>query len=96
MVVYDPESQSSISILLGWLEVRPCILSLEDRNHLFPNQRYIGDKRISEWIDIFRVGSKHHNPTENQYSIYHLLIMYEVLASIITVRGIILATEVIK
>ena len=88
MVVYYPGAQSSISMLLGWLEVRPCILSLEDRNHLFPNQRYIGDKRISEWIDIFRVGPKHHNPTENQYSIYHLLVMYEVLASIITVRGI--------
>ena len=88
MVVNDPEYQSSIMMLLSWLEVHPCVRSLEYCNHLIPNQRSSGDERVSDWNDIFRVSSKQRIPTENRYLSDNILIMCEVLASIIAVSGI--------
>ena len=88
MVVYEPEAQSSITILLICLEVRTCVQSLEYFNHLVPNKRSIGDEIVGEWADIFRISSKNRSPTENRSSSDHLIIMCEVLASIIPVLGI--------
>ena len=88
MVVYYTDAQSSITMLLIWIEVCPCVRSMEDLNHLVPNQRSIGDERVGEWTDIFRVSYKHRMHTENLSSIDHLLIMCEVLASITAVRRI--------
>ena len=52
MVVNDPESQYTIMVLLSWIEACPCIQSLEDCNHIFPNQRSIGNERVGEWSDF--------------------------------------------
>ena len=89
MFVYEPADQSSIMMLLSWLEVCPCVLSLEDCKHLVPNQHSIGDERVGEWTYIFRVSSKRRSPTENQSSSDHLLIMCKLLTSVIVVCGII-------
>ena len=87
MVVYEPESQSSITMILSWLEVCTCIVSLEDCNHLSPNQRSIGDERVGEWTDIFRVSSKHRRTTNNLFSSNNILIMCKVIAYIISYVG---------
>ena len=88
MVVYDTESQYSITMIFIWIEVHPCVRSLEYCNHLVPNQRSINDERVGEWLDIFGVSSKCRRPTEDRSSIDHLLIMCEVISSIIAVNGI--------
>ena len=59
MVVYDPESQSSTTILLSWLDVRTCVRYLEHCNHIVPNQLYIGGEIVG------RVSSNHLRPTDN-------------------------------
>ena len=63
IIVNDPESQFPITMLLIWLKVRLCIPSLEDCNHIVPNKRSIGNERVGEWTDFFRVSSKHRSPT---------------------------------
>ena len=88
MIIYELVAQSSITILLGWLEVFPCVQSLEDCNHIVPNQRFICNEQVSEWSDSFRVSSKNHSPNENRSLSNHLLIMCELLAAITAVRGI--------
>ena len=88
MVVNDPESQSPITMLLSWLEVRPCVRYLEDFNHLVPNQRYVSNERVGEWTNFFRVSSKHRMPTENRSPRNYILIVCKVLASISTVHGV--------
>ena len=87
MIVNEPESQSSITIILIWLEVRPCLISLEDCNLLVPNQHYVGNERVSEWADFFRVSSKHRRPTNILSSRNHPLTARKVLSSISAVRG---------
>ena len=47
-IVNEPESQYTITMLLIRIEVRPCVRSLEDFNHLVPNQRSVGDERVGE------------------------------------------------
>ena len=44
MIVDEPESQSPIMVLLIWIELRPCVQSLQDYNHIFPNQRSISNE----------------------------------------------------
>ena len=52
MVVNDPESQSTITILISWIEARPFIRFLEDCNHIVLNQHSIGNERVGEWADF--------------------------------------------
>ena len=87
-IVNEPESQYTITMLLIRIEVRPCVRSLEDCNHLLPNQCSVGNERGGGWTDFFRVSSKRRRPTENQSSSDHLLIVRNLLASISTLRGI--------
>ena len=89
MVVYEPKSQSYITMLLRRIEIRPCALSLKDCNHILLNQRCISYERVGEWTDIFKVSPKHRRPTENHSLSNNLLIMCEVFTSIIAVHGII-------
>ena len=88
MIVNEHESQSPITVLLIWIEVRPCVQYLEDWNHFVPNQCYVGNERVGKWTDFFRFSSKWRRPTKNWYSGNNLLIVRKVLASIIAVRGI--------
>ena len=37
MVLYEILSQSSIKMIIGWLEEHPCVQSLENCDHLVPN-----------------------------------------------------------
>ena len=76
-------------MLLSWIEVLPCVRSLEDNNHLVHNQQYVSNKRVGECTDFFRVSSNHRRPTENQSSSNHLFIVCKLLDSISAVRGII-------
>ena len=88
MVVNETESQSPIRIILSCLKVRPFIRSLEDCNHLVSDQRSVGNERVGEWTDVFRVGFKHRMPPDNLSSSDHILIVCKVLDSISAVCGI--------
>ena len=65
MIVNEAEYQSPITVLLRWLEVRAYVRYLEYSNHLFINQRSVGNEIVGEWTYFFRVSSKHRSPTEN-------------------------------
>ena len=88
MIVNEPESQSPITMLLIRFEVRPCVQYLEYCNHIFPNQRSVGNERVGKWNDFFRVSFKHRSTTENRSLSDHILIVCKLLASISAVRGI--------
>ena len=44
VIVYAFLSHSFITMFLGWLQIRPCIRSLKDFDHLVPNQRSVCNK----------------------------------------------------
>ena len=50
MIVNEPESQSPITMLLICIEVRPCVQSLEDYNHLVQNQRSVGNEIVGDGL----------------------------------------------
>ena len=51
MVVYELVYHFSITLFLGWIQIRPRKRSLEYCDHLFPNQRSICNERVGEWSD---------------------------------------------
>ena len=65
IIVDDPKYQSPIAVLLIWLEICPYVRSLEDCKYLFPNQRSVGNERVGEWTNFFRVSSKRRIPNDN-------------------------------
>ena len=88
MILNYHDSQSLITMLLIRFKVPPCVQSLEDCKYLVSNQRSVGNERVGECTNFFRVISKLCRPTENRSSSDHLLIMCKLLASISAVLGI--------
>ena len=65
MVVYELVAQSSVTMLLGWLEVHPHVRYLKYYDHFVPNQLSICNEQVVEWSDSSRVSPKHRRPTKN-------------------------------
>ena len=88
VIIDEIVNHPSVTMFLGWLQVRPCIWSLKYCDHIIPNQRSVYIEQVGECSNRFRVTSRHRSPTENHSTIYHLPIMCEIPATIVTVHGI--------
>ena len=88
LIIDERVSHYSITIFLGWLQVRPCIWSLKYCDHIIPNQRSVCNKLVCEWSNSFNVTSRHRRYTEDWSTRNHLLIICEIIATISAMCGI--------
>ena len=65
VIIDEIVNHPSVTMFLGWLQVRPCICTLEDCNNFISNQCSVCYEQVGEWSNRFRVTSNHRGPTED-------------------------------